>query len=225
MDFNGKVFTTVIFLGAGASRGAIDHILLNQKRIKPPLNGDFFKIADTYARAEGKKSQAQQRLNRLYNVFKSDLPMKGVPTMEEAFSLLYVAKDFPEIYKQGKGPKPDAGVRQEILDFFNLLFPILSLLDEENGGATGYDRLAGQLTNGDTIITLNYDTMLDSALRRRGWNPRVGYGISGGADKVSWPPLNVAQPLKVELLKLHGSMNWFVRGDISNLKKYFQVNP
>ena len=151
MNFDGKVFKTVIFLGAGASRGAIKHVLLKQKRIKPPLNGDFFKVADTYARAEGQASQARRRLDRLYKVFKRDLPLRGLPTMEEAFSLLYVAKDFPEIYKQGKGPKPDPGVRQEITDFFDLLFPILSLLDKGNDGLTGYDRLAGRLTNGDTV--------------------------------------------------------------------------
>lgn len=35
----------------------------------------------------------------------------------------------------------------------------------------------------------------------------------------------LAQPLKVDLLKLHGSMNWFVRGDISNLRKIFSSKP
>jgi hypothetical protein len=47
-------YKTVFFLGAGASRGAVDHVLLDQKRIKPPLNNDFFKIAATFARAHGK---------------------------------------------------------------------------------------------------------------------------------------------------------------------------
>ena len=68
-------------------------------------------------------------------------------------------------------------------------------------------------TNGDTLITLNYDTMLDSALHRHGWNPKTGYAIAGNAQKkVTWDPVNVGPSLNVELLKLHGSLNWFVRG-------------
>ncbi len=111
---------------------------MNQKRIKPPLNGDFFKVASTYARALGKNSQAQRRLTRLNNVFKRDLPAKNV-TMEEAFSLLYVAKDLPEIYNRGRGRRKVAGFRKEISDFLNLLFPILALLDEESEQPTAYD--------------------------------------------------------------------------------------
>src|SRR5262249_54895578 len=164
-------YTAVFLLGAGASRGAIKHILHNGKRIKPPLNGDFFKVADAYARGEGPHSFARRRLNRLHQVFRRDLPFKGTPTMEDAFSMLYVAKDFPEIYSTRRGPKPIAGARQEITDFLRLLFPVLSLLDRQNHPANGYDRLAQVLENGDTILTLNYDTLLDSALHRRGWDP------------------------------------------------------
>jgi hypothetical protein len=106
--------------------------------------------------------------------------------MEEAFSMLYVAKDFPEIYSTRRGPKPIAGARQEITDFLRLLFPVLSLLDRQNHSANGYDRLARVLENGDAILTLNYDTLLDSALHRRGWDPYKGYGITGTRKKVDW---------------------------------------
>lgn len=225
MNVDGTIYKTVFFLGAGASRGAVPHVLLNQKRIKPPLNGDFFKIAGVYARACGRNSQAQGRLNRLQTVFKRDLPAKNV-TMEEAFSLLYVAKDLPEIYNRRRGRRPVAGVRKEISDFLNLLFPILTLLDEESRVPTAYDRMASKLTDGDTVITLNYDTMVDSALYRRGWNPRKGYSITGNTDrKVSWKIPEFQPPLQVDLLKLHGSTNWFVRGSESNLKKIFESKP
>jgi hypothetical protein len=227
MKVGDKEYKTAFFLGAGASRGAIDHIVLNRKRIKPPLNTDFFKVAETYARAKGNKSAAQKRLTRLLRVFKRDLPSRGYPTMEDAFSLLYIAKDFPEIYNQGPGRRPAAGVRKEISDFLNLLFPILASLDDENNDETGYDRLALTLTSDDALVTLNYDTLLDSALYRRGWDPRIGYAISGNAAKrTNWFAVTQGDPsLEVKLLKLHGSMNWFVRGQTSNLKKVFSSKP
>lgn len=219
---------TVFLLGAGASRGAISHVLHHQKRVRPPLNGDFFKVADTYARAEGDTSQARRRLDRLRKAFKQDLPVKGVPTMEQAFSLLYIAKDFPEIYKTGPGRRQMAGARREIDDFLRLLFPILTMLDRASDGETGYDRLASRLASSDTLITLNYDTMLDSALHRRGWDPATGYALAGTKRKFKWKAVALEDgqvPLNPTLVKVHGSANWFVRGDVSKLKRVFTSKP
>jgi hypothetical protein len=150
--------------------------------------------------------------------------------METAFSLLYTAKDFPEIYRTGPGKKPPPGERQELEDFLRLLFAILSLLDTKGGTNTGYDRLASVLHSTDTVITLNYDTTLDSALRRHGWNPKIGYGLRGNKDKVKWsraPALAVVSRSAegVQLLKLHGSANWWVRGSFSNLARLFSSKP
>jgi hypothetical protein len=141
MIIHDRNFTTVLLLGAGATRGALKHVLHNGKRIKPPLNRDFFNVADAYARGEGSGSAAQRRLNRLRATFKRDLPVRGLPTMEDAFSLLYVAKNFPDIYNRGRGRRRVAGVRKEIDDFLHLLFPVLAMLDIDNQGETGYDRV------------------------------------------------------------------------------------
>jgi len=228
MKTGDRNFRTVLFLGAGATRGALKHVLHNGKRVKPPLNGDFFKVADAYARGEGRRSAAQRRLNRLRATFRRDLPLKGLPTMEEAFSLLYVAKDFPDIYNRGKGRRRVAGVRKEIDDFLHLLFPVLSMLDRSNHAANGYDRLATGLRKGDTILTLNYDTLLDSALHRRGWDPTKGYGVSLTRRNVAWSKQALPEDqsaMQVNLIKLHGSMNWFVRGSTSNLNKVFSSKP
>jgi len=223
-----KDYKTAFLMGAGASRGAIGHVILNRKRLKPPLNGDFFQVADTYARAKGAGSADGKRLRRLRRVFKTDLPTKGMPTMEEAFSLLYIAKDFPGIYGTGPGRKPRAGERQEIEDFLRLAFGIFAALDQESEKGTAYDRLAKMLSPGDTIITLNYDTLMDSALVRRGWDPAVGYCLTGGKRKVQWAPQRKppdANMAKVSLLKLHGSVNWYVRGSFGNLARVFDRKP
>ncbi len=228
MVVKGRDFRTAFILGAGATRGAVKNVIVNRKRIKPPLNADFFAVADTYVRAKGKKSVDAQRLARLKRVFKEEIPLKGLPTMEEAFSLLYIAKDFPEIYKTGPGRKPSAGNRKEIEDFLRLTFDILTIIDKKVVGETGYDRLADKLGSDDAIISLNYDTLLDSALVRRGWNPKTGYRLGGGKRKVEWE-LDVQgrdSPLSgIPLLKLHGSINWFVRGSYASLSKVFASKP
>lgn len=223
-----RSFRTVFLLGAGATRGAVKHVILNGKRIKPPLNSDFFKVAETYAKAKGKASVDARRFARLRRVFKEEIPVKGLPTMEEAFSLLYIAKDFPEIYRKGPGKKPAPGNRKEIEDFLYLTFDILTLLDGHVDNETGYDRLASKLGSDDVVISLNYDTLLDSSLAQRGWDPKNGYRLGGGKRKVEWVPNQTDDNRHlagVSLLKLHGSINWFVRGNYAGLSKVFSSKP
>jgi len=216
---------TAIILGAGATRGAIGHVLLKRKRLKAPLNFDFFKIAETYARAKG--STATAKLRRLRHVFKTELPLGRDLTLEQAFSLLYVAKDFPEVFRIRPGRKPVAGQSGEIYDFLDLLFGVLHELDRQ-ADETGYDRLVGALESGDSILTLNYDTCLDSALYRAGWDPKTGYKLTGGQQKCAWLQNTIGgrKPLKnVTLLKLHGSLNWWVRSTNSKLSDVFSKKP
>src|SRR5262249_52891604 len=91
-----------------------------------------------------------------------------------------------------------------------------------------YRDLVSCLEPEDTIITLNYDTLLDSALVSSGWDPAKGYGLMGGNQKVKWTmrkPSASPSLAKVKLLKLHGSLNWYVRGSIANLSGIFARKP
>jgi hypothetical protein len=228
MKTKGTDYKTLFILGAGATRGAIEHVLINRKRLKPPLNSDFFNVAQTYARAKGKTSEDAKRLDRLKKVFKEVIPFKGHPNMEEAFSLLYIAKDFPDIYKTGHSRKKSAGAQREIEDFLRLTFSILSAIDKHAPLNNGYTRLVEKLSSNDTLISLNYDTVLDSALTRYGWDPKIGYGLGGGKRKVEWKPARGSKKLDIEgvrLLKLHGSVNWYVRGSYADLSKVLTSKP
>ena len=225
MHIRGRDSKTVFILGAGATRGARRHKLLKRKRLKPPLNSDFFQVARTYARAQGADSADEKRLERLNRFFRAYLPMKQQNlNMETAFSLLFMAKDFPHIYGPIRGRHRKAGDRPEIEDFLRLTYNILTAFDGSSNDKTAYDRLVSRLGPNDTLITLNYDTLLDSALVRRGWNPKVGYCLVGGKRKVNWKPKTLDTDTdmgKVCLLKLHGSLNWFVRGSFNNLSAVF----
>lgn len=227
MYFNGTDHKTVFILGAGATRGAVGHVLVNRKRLRPPLNSDFFKVAETFGRARGATSLAARRLGQLKQLFKTDLAIKGTPSMEDAFSLLYVANDLPDIYRRRPGPKPQPGKMRELQYFLDLVFQILCALENNSAQENGYDRLVSRLGPRDTIISLNYDTLLDSALVNAGWDPRSGYCLTGeSTGKCKWrSPRDEANLSGIRLLKLHGSLNWFVRGTLANISEVFEKKP
>ena len=119
-------------LGAGASRGALAHVLVNNKRIKAPLNSDFFKVAHTYARARGATSADARRFERLKAIFKTDLPAKWPPLRWRPRSACSTRPKTSRIfYTSRPGPKPDPGERRELEDFLSLLFDVLNALDQD----------------------------------------------------------------------------------------------
>jgi hypothetical protein len=226
--WKGEDRRTVFVLGAGATRGAIGHVVINRKLLKPPLNGDFFRVAKTFVNAHAESSGLRGRYTNLRTALKDEFKLKGDPQMEEAFSLLYVSKDFPGVFGSRKGRRPKPGTRREIADFLTITFGLLAALDRTSTRLNLYDHLAESLGAQDTILTLNYDTTLDSALVRAGWDPRVGYGLMGGKAKVKWrvPAARVSARMSgVRLLKLHGSVNWFVRGSYGRLSRVFDNKP
>jgi hypothetical protein len=218
---------TVFILGAGATRGAFSHVRVKGKKIVAPLNWDFFKGAKAFASAPGNHG-FRERYDRIRKVFQEEFPTRGrwpIP-MEEAFSLLYVSKDFPGIFGH-RGPHRQAGARREIEDFLRLTFGILSAIEEKAPAQNCYTELVSRLESGDTILTLNYDTLLDSALVDAGWDPK-DYGLTGGTGKITWSrqrPEPSASLANVKLLKLHGSLNWYVKGSFDKMAEVFAKKP
>lgn len=231
MRWGSKSRKTVFILGAGATRGAVPYVVVNLKRIKPPLNRDFFEVLETLARSERDDGhRIRSRFDRLQKALKNDFPIRGQSTMlmETAFSLLYISKDFPDIFAGAAGRPREAGARTEIEDFLRLTFNLLNTIASRASKDNLYARLVRALEPQDTLITLNYDTVLDSALLSQGWNPVAGYCLPGGPQKYGWkmarPPL-AQHLLNVRLLKLHGSLNWQVRGNYKEIHKVFEAKP
>jgi hypothetical protein len=82
--------------------------------------------------------------------------------------------------------------------------------------------LVERMANGDVVLSLNYDWLIDHSLKSNGhgkWNPRKGYGVPvytrgpRGAGTRYWACQNNSRPVysnrTISVLKLHGSMNWF----------------
>jgi hypothetical protein len=61
--------------------------------------------------------------------------------------------------------------------------------------------------NEETVITFNYDTLLDRLQRGLAFEPRASHSIPGnGGDSI--PISNIRKSGYAAILKLHGSLNW-----------------
>jgi len=232
MKLSGASLRTLVICGAGATRGAIKPVRINKKRIKAPLNADFFTILEAFQRAHKEDDKTLvQRIDRLQEVIASDLPKtrgeKRQPTMEDVFSLLYVTQNLRSIFSKRKGPKRKSSKkgRKEIEDFLEVTCRLLAdIQDAARGKTNRYDDLVHYLEDGDSIVTLNYDNLLDTALTKRGWKPSSGYGFKVSEKKLKWRPTDAGK-LDVSLLKLHGSLNWFAKGSYSKPSAIFEKKP
>lgn len=225
---------TTLLLGAGATRGAIKGFNVGGSRLQAPLNGDFIRVAKSFVKTPEHKA-LKLKLKRLLDFVHEEigLPKSKKPptTMEEIFSMAYTSKDFLDVYKRTRGRKPSS--LKEISDFLILLTSIFRSIDtyvsKQPNRFNLYKELAGLLENGDTVITLNYDTLIDRELLLRGWNPTCGYGanLSHTLKGYRKKRFTEEQPLKnVKLLKLHGSFNWFTRKNKTDaLDMIFKKKP
>jgi len=93
-------------------------------------------------------------------------------------------------------------------------------LDVQSPSSRAYLRdLFGDLSDGDVVITLNWDAAADRSLFEIGrWSPRDGYGfekllVPAFSSSPADLPARILEPSKIVLLKLHGSVGWFTRND------------
>ena len=213
----------VIVLGAGATRGAsfVDPL---KNPCLPPLDADFH-------------TQLQRIRNRKHRrtidrVIRDTVEIFGVNfrvTMETLFATL----EHAERMLQTTGERRDFKTtdlkdkRQQLQQAIAAVFEeAISPAGPDQSPCSYHDALVDRLESGDTIISFNYDCVIDDSLRRRGddkWNAHYGYGFKlargGGANlrgDQSWSPKAPAlKPNTLHLLKLHGSLHFRINDSIS----------
>lgn len=134
--------------------------------------------------------------------------------MEAIFSMLYASKDFPDVYRKKPGRRPKSFI--EIDDFLVLTMRIFHEVKKhatKSNSHNLYKKLAHFLENNDAIISLNYDTLIDTALMDYGWDAKKGYGLKSSPQNFRGfsTVKKTEHPCLVKLFKLHGSLNWFTR--------------
>lgn len=220
-----KEYKTAIIIGAGASRGAIS--ALRPGNIKPPLNRDYFEMLNRFVKVQGGANRnSLERLNSFIDA--TFLVSQQSPTMEDVFNVLFMSKDFPEIFREKRGRVRKAGYRVEISDYISLFIKLFIYIQSNKGKRVNhYEKLVSQLSGKDTLISLNYDTLLDVALCEQGWQPELGYGFDAG-NKIEYDNIQKRRSVSlahVRLIKPHGSLNWFAKGSISQLDKVLSRRP
>jgi hypothetical protein len=200
----------VVLLGAGATRGAsfVDKL----PGTLPPLDTDFFTQAQRLS-ASKPETLVDDLVRNAVETFGTNfsLTMEGFLTQVEHLS--HVFEDY-----RGRGrPKnnPYPAIRQQFLQV------LAAVLDEAIGRdptCEYHEKLVGALQARDTILSFNYDWLIDWSLRQHAagrWNPRIGYGVrayqkGSMAEGTKYWACSKGYPKKsVILLKMHGSMNWF----------------
>ena len=215
---NGK---NVVVLGAGATRGAEFVDPRGAKACLPPLNADFFT-----------QLQRVQALNRQSDV---DAVMRDVIdsfgpnfslSLEEYFTHIEALLRGGQLFLTADNTKySPAKLRERRAHLLDALSAVLEESVDVTRKASpavespcSYHRaLVDALGPSDTIVSFNYDCLVDHSLRTSVlpiWSARYGYCVpkpsrmDDQSVKVWSGAASVKQNDTIRLLKLHGSLNW-----------------
>lgn len=87
------------------------------------------------------------------------------------------------------------------------------------------DKLSSLIEPNDTVITFNYDILIEQVLWRHGiWNPLDGYGI-GKIHRHEELDHTSFKESEVTVIKLHGSINWGTPNWLGNEIEIYTTHP
>jgi len=193
---------TVAVLGAGATRGSFwEHTGLPGQPL-PPLDRDFF--------AQLQRTRGSEAVDRLLRFWREEFGPEGDVGMEACFTHIEFMAELGRLTAPGSGLAER--YRSAVDDFVAGLRYLLATARRPD--LPFHMCLAKALEPGDTVISFNYDTHMDAALKEYAadrWDPEVGYGVSVVDGAELWAGESGEAPRSgsgVKLLKLHGSLNW-----------------
>lgn len=210
---------TVVVLGAGATRGA-SFVELQKNPCLPPLDTDFF-----------------TQLQRIRNPKHQDLVDAVMADAHDLFgvnfrvSLETMFTTIEQTIRMVKATRESREWRTAELEPMRsrLMQAIGAVLEESlQDGTAGNARksetcehhrsLVNSLKPADTILSFNYDCLIDQALKDAGagkWNARYGYGFDLGSrgsrleGDQEWQPVPPSpKDGTIHLYKLHGSLHF-----------------
>ena len=210
---------SLVVLGAGATRGA-EFIETGSPLCLPPLNADFFTQLQRVAAARHQPA-IDGVLRDVLTLYGPDFQL----TLEQYFTQL-------EAMARTLRASPAAGAKsreaQITLMRTRLLVALSAVLEESadiakqtsparKHACTYHKQLVESLRPRDTIVSFNYDCVIDHSLRTHAgerWSARWGYCLPNPANVdgyAAWESEAAphGQNKSINLLKLHGSLNWF----------------
>jgi hypothetical protein len=218
---------TVFVLGAGATRGA-SFVNPTKNPCLPPLDADFY--------AQLQRIGNKKHRETVKKVIADTVELFGPNfqvTMETVFTTLeHTARMTETTGEKREFKKSDLELKKE-----RLKQAIAATLEEslcDGGLQTGspceyHSSLVDSMKPKETIITFNYDCLVDETLKLRGdnkWNPRYGYGFKLGkgrtnlkGDKEWAPKVPSSKDATINLYKLHGSLHFDVAKELDGAEE------
>lgn len=199
----------VIILGAGASKSYEE----SKAGVKMPIANDFFETFRKLDIAENPWVLIGELLH--YVAEKNNANILDFLDFNGDIEELHTEIQ-EKLYHKLKQKNFQIGPDNVTLikSYNQLIFLFISVINEIQNGpiSDAHIRLAKQLSNEDSIITFNWDTLMDRALKHTtDWNTDFGYFVSPVATfRNGWEKLDDSKK-KLDfpiLLKLHGSSNW-----------------
>jgi len=208
----------VVVLGAGATRGAK---WVDQKSpCLPPLNADFFTQLQRIQTAKH-QDVVSGILRDVVGLYGSNFSL----TLEQYFTQIETLSGMTELVDL-KNPRYSSDRLANMKH--RLLLGVSAVLEESAdvvkvGSRAKIDpceyhaAIVDAVTPRDTIVSFNYDCVIDHALKTSGrgrWSAAYGYGFADpqrvvGHEKWSANDPPVTENASINLLKLHGSLNFF----------------
>lgn len=194
---------TLVILGAGATRGA--SFVEPESAVPPPLDQDFFQILQMSA--AGRTDDGRKLIDHVRTLYGPALNVG----LETVFNNLDAARIFHQEFKVTRGRILEEPKR--LIDALRTVLPEL-LGESISGSCSTHAAIASRLSARDVVVSLNYDCVMDDALRCHAgfrFDPgRGGYGVdvADGADDWRRHGKGRRAQGSIQLLKLHGSLNW-----------------
>lgn len=201
-----------LILGAGASKSYED----SKTKEKMPIAKDFFQTFNKLDIAKNSwvlVSHILKYLEEFHNIASA-----GFVTYGEDIEILHseVEEKLRNTLVNNHEFYSGENIGQNALIFgtySNLIFLFSSVINEIQNGivSTSHINIAKKLTSMDSIITFNWDTLMDRALMKTcSWNIDNGYFVRPAyIYRDRWNELNQDAICNAPiLLKLHGSTNW-----------------
>lgn len=208
----------VIVLGAGATRGSCFQDF--HPECQPPLNKDFF---TQLQRIRSKHQKVvHEVIKDIISLFGSNFSL----TLEDYFTQLEFLSEAVKLASRGASSSLTS---EELLLMSDRLRAALAAALEmstdvairKSGGCQRHRSLIQGLEARDTVISFNYDCVIDHALRQHGgdkWSARHGYTFPEPSRLTGYEYWNPSEPVTsqmktIYLLKLHGSLHWQLPSD------------
>jgi hypothetical protein len=204
------IHPAVFVFGAGATRGGFQ-----TKEIPPPLDSDFFEVVG-HIRGRGTPSLASSVLQDVWMLYGT---IAGIG-LEQYYRDIETRETIGRFAK-AKHNQMNWGKRKENLEELirRCIIQTTCITVDEHfrpERSKAHEAIVNKVNPDDTILTFNYDTVIEEAFTdAKLWSPVGGYGDNVYGITGDWSRnwlrarnANKTNRAKLPIYKLHGGINW-----------------